>query len=37
MAEYMIGGSVGHGGILNFTAGEGRLTDASSIEFTAGS
>ena len=37
MAEYMIDGSVGHGGILKFVAGEGRLTDASSIAYTAGS
>ena len=37
MAEYMIEGSVGHGGILKFVAGEGRLTDASSIAYTAGS
>ena len=37
MAEYMIEGSVGHGGILSFTAGEGRLADASSIAYTAGS
>ena len=37
MAEYMIAGSVGHGGILKFVAGEGRLTDASSIAFAAGS
>ena len=37
MAEYMLEGSVGHGGILKFVAGEGRLTDASSIEFAAGS
>ena len=36
MAEYMLEGSVGHGGILKFVAGEGRLTDASSIAFTAG-
>jgi hypothetical protein len=36
MAEYMLEGSVGHGGILNFTAGAGRLTDASSIAYTAG-
>ena len=36
MAEYMIEGSVGHGGILKFVAGEGRLTDASSIAYTAG-
>ena len=36
MAEYMLEGSVGHGGILKFVAGEGRLTDASSIEFAAG-
>ena len=37
MAEYMIDGSVGHGGILKFVAGEGRLADASSIAYTAGS
>ena len=37
MAEYMLEGSVGHGGILKFVAGEGRLTDASSIAYTAGS
>ena len=37
MTEYMLEGSVGHGGVLKFVAGEGRLTDASAIEFTAGS
>ena len=36
MAEYMLEGSVGHGGIIKFVAGEGRLTDASSIAFAAG-
>ena len=37
MAEYMLDGSLGHGGILKFVAGEGKLTDASSIAYTAGS
>jgi len=37
MAEYMIGGSVGHGGIHKFLAGTGKLAVASSIAFTAGS
>ena len=37
MAEYMVDGSVGHGGILKFVAGEGKLSSASSIAFTAGS
>ena len=37
MAEYMAGGSIGHGGIHKFIAGEGKLGVASSIGFTAGS
>jgi len=38
MAEYMAdGGQVTHGGIFTFVAGEGRLTDASSITYAAGS
>tara|TARA_R100001510_G_C7589470_1_gene159677 strand:+ start:534 stop:836 length:303 start_codon:yes stop_codon:yes gene_type:complete len=37
MAEYMADGSLGHGGIHKFVAGEGKLASASSIAFTAGS
>ena len=38
MAEYMDDGhQVAHGGIFKFVAGEGRLTDASSIAYAAGS
>jgi hypothetical protein len=37
MAEYMVDGSVGHGGIIKFIAGSAPLEDASAIEFTAGS
>ena len=37
MAEYMMDGSLGHGGILKFIAGSAPLEDASSIAFTAGS
>tara|TARA_R110000824_G_scaffold224324_1_gene412006 strand:+ start:322 stop:624 length:303 start_codon:yes stop_codon:yes gene_type:complete len=36
MAEYMLAGSVGHGGIHKFLAGSGKLAAASSIAFTAG-
>ena len=37
MAEYMAGGSIGHGGIHKFIAGSAPLESASSIGFTAGS
>ena len=37
LAEYMVDGSVGHGGIIKFIAGSAPLEDASAIEFTAGS
>ena len=37
MAEYMVDGNVGHGGIHKFVAGEGKLASASSIAFAAGS
>ena len=37
IAEYMVDGSVGHGGIIKFIAGSNPISEASAVAFTAGS
>jgi len=37
IAEYMVNGSVGHGGIIKFIAGSNPISEASAVAFTAGS
>ena len=36
LAEYMIDGNVGHGGIIKFIAGSNPISEASAVAFTAG-